>query len=165
MLTAASACLWCRDGERNWGSEGPGEYDASLSLPRSSTTGCSERVSYSVELLYEAAVIKCLYQPGRAGGAYPIHMSINFTGQDFTGRLDVILAGHVTLVAQIGRRYEFWLTFTLHANHAMHVGHCSSIATWYWARYRMILIVPNTTEYWSILDTRCFEYRSFSSSW
>jgi len=106
MLTAASACLGCREeGERGWGSEGPGDCDVSLSLPRSSATGCSERVSYSVERLYEAAVINCLYQPGRAEGgkgvAYP------YVNQLYRTRLDVVLAGHVSSVSRIGKRYEF----------------------------------------------------------
>ena len=103
--------------QRGWGSEGPGECNISLSLPHSSATGSSECVSYSVEQFYVASVINCLYQPGRAEGgrgiAYP------YVNQLYRNRLDVVLAGHVTSVARIGRCYEFWLTFTLHANHAM----------------------------------------------
>jgi len=133
------------------GSEGPGEYDISLSLPHSSTTGCSERVSYSVARLYEAAVINCLYQPGRAeGGRAVAYLYVN---QLYRTRLDVVLAGHVTSVARIGSRYEFWLTLTLHANHAVLLeGISSSIITWYRARYWTILIVPDTTEYRPIPD-------------
>ena len=74
-------------------------------LPRSSVTDSSEHVSYSVERLYEAAVINCLYQPGRVEGgkgvAYP------YVNQLYRTRLDVVLAGHVTLVARIGKCYEF----------------------------------------------------------
>ena len=50
--------------------EGSVECDVSLSLARSSATGCSERVSYSFEWLYEAAVINnvCTSQAGRRAG-------------------------------------------------------------------------------------------------
>ena len=41
-------------------------------------------------------------------------------------------------------------------------GHCSSIVTWYRARYRTIPIAPDTTQYRPIPDTRCW-YRSFSN--
>jgi len=92
-------------GRERLGSEGPGECNVSLSLTCSSATGCSERVSYSVEQLYEAAVINCLYQPGRAEGGRGI--AYLYVSQLYRTRLDVVLADHVTSVAQIGRRYEF----------------------------------------------------------
>ena len=75
----------------------------------------AQRHSYSVERLHKAAVINCLYQPGRVEGgrgvAYP------YVNQLYRTRLDVVLAvaGHVTSVARIGRHYEFCLTFTLHS--------------------------------------------------
>jgi len=79
-------------GRERLGSEGPGECHVSLSLPHSSATGCSERISYSVELLYEAAVINCLYQPGRAEGgrgvAYPYVNQL--TGLDWMSYLQFV---------------------------------------------------------------------------
>ena len=68
MLTAASD-VWRRAREAGE-VRGQGNATLSLSLSRSSAAGCSERVSYSVELLYKAAVIVCTSQEGqRAGGA------------------------------------------------------------------------------------------------
>jgi len=66
-----------------------------------------EHVSYSVERLYEAAVINCLYQyqPGRTEGGRGV--AYLYVSQLYRTRLDVVLAGHVTLVARIGKRYEF----------------------------------------------------------
>jgi len=180
LIAASTTCLWCREeGKRSCGSEGPGECEVSLSLPRSSATGCSERVSYSVERLYKAAVINCLYQPGRAQGrsvAYP------YVNQLYRTRLDVVLAGHVTLEVRhpiygaIGvqrqskfiapaysshqvdgsNRQALWISIDIYAacqsRHAFG-GHCSSIITWYRAtRYRTIPIVPDTTEYRPIPD-------------
>ena len=100
MQTEHCVCMhmMSEEGERGWGSEGPGECDVLLPLPLSSATGCSERGSYSVERLYEAAVINCLYQP---------RIAYQYVNQLYRTRLDVVLAGHVMSVARIGRRYEF----------------------------------------------------------
>jgi len=94
------------ESERGWGSEGPGECDISLSLPHSSATGCNEHVSYSVKGLYEAAVINCLYHLGRAEGRRGDGIAYPYVNQLYRTRLDVVLAGHVTSVARIGRRYK-----------------------------------------------------------
>ena len=90
MLTAASD-VWRRAREAGE-VRGQGNATLSLSLPRSSAAGCSERISYSVELLYEAAVINCLYQPGRAEGgrgvAYPYVNQL--TGLDWMSYLQFV---------------------------------------------------------------------------